>query len=68
MKAQMTKVNYKKDYNIENEKRTGKETRITDPDMREEIMSARRGRVFFLEQHSAKTRDQEIVNFTTRHQ
>jgi hypothetical protein len=49
-------------------KRTGKKTRITDPDMREEIMSAIRGRVFFLEQHSTKTRDQEIVNFTTRHQ
>jgi hypothetical protein len=44
------------------------ETGIIDPNVREEIVSARRGRVLFLEQHSTKTQNQEVINFTSRHQ
>jgi hypothetical protein len=43
-------------------------TGITDPNVREEIMSARQGRMLFLEQNSTKARNQEVINFTSRHQ
>jgi hypothetical protein len=40
--------------------------RGTNPNMREKIVSSGRGRMFFLEQHTTKTGDEEVINDSPR--